>query len=432
MLKPASRLLFLLVSAVAVCVVTSCRVMPGPGKSGQVGPGPSVTSSTCAASPFAGGSTFVYVSTKSAVGEPYQVNAFFAASDGSLAPVPESPMTLPGTPDIGTGSLVFGDDGYKIYSFLLHSDGCLSVENSLIAGQEDNGLPLIGPRTLFLDPQDENLYSFNYDPPGDDSYFASYSFNASNGQLTPVNQTPNSMAYDGGVLAFASNDRFAITADGSIRGGVLISEFQRSGNGALTPFGSGPFPIAPSGEFYDVTGAAADGSGHFILAVQQHPTGQGLYNEANGPWQLAVYTIDGAGNLTTTSTWRNMVTPDIPDDSQDSYIRLSFSPDNRYFALSSYMAFEVFSWDAAGETLTPIATISNTEGSCQFPPAATDGCTGSGFLNVAWDSDDHLYATLGQQLLVYSVTGSGITPAPGSPYTFQSPIRVTVISPKSN
>lgn len=431
MLKPASRLVFLLLSAVAVLLLASCGVMPMSGRPGQAVPGSSVAASNCTATPFADGTTFVYVSTQSAVGEPYQVNAFSAAPDGSLTPVPESPMTLPGRPYVGAGSLVFGDDGYKIYSFRLHSDGCLSVENSLVAGRQENGLPFIGPGTLFLDPHDENLYSFDYDPPGGDSYFSSYSFNASNGQLTLVNQTQGSMAYDGGVLAFASNGGFAITADGSIRGGVLISEFQRSGNGALVPFGSGPFPTAPPGEFYDVTGAAATGTGHFIIAVQQHSTGQGLYNGANGPWQLAVYTIDDAGNLTTTSNWQNMVSPDIPDNSQDSSIHFSFSPDSRYFAISSFMALEVFSWDAASDTLTPIAAINNTEGSCQFG-SGENGCTGSGFLNIAWDSNDHLYITLGQQLLVYSVMDTGITLAPGSPYTFQSPIGVAVISPKSN
>lgn len=428
--KSASRLLFLLLSAAAVSVLTSCKVMPVVGKPGQAIPGSSVAASTCTSGPFAGGSTFVYVSTQSTVGEPYQVNAFSAAPDGYLTAIPESPMTLPGRPYIGTGSLVFGDDGYKIYSFRLNSDGCLNVESSLVAGQEDNGLPFIGPGALFLDSQNENLYSFDYDPPGDDSYFSSYDFNASNGQLTPVNQTPSSMAYNGGVLAFDSNDHFAITADGSIRGGVLISEFQRSGNGALNPFGSVPFPTAPSGEFYDVAGAAADGAGHFIIAVQQHPTGQGLYTLANGPWQLAVYTIDEAGNLTTTSTWQNMVTPDFPENAQS--IGLSFSPDSRYFAITSFMNFEVYSWDSSSGTLTPITTINNTEGSCQSPPAATDGCTGSGFGSMAWDSNDHLYITLGRQLLVYSVADSGITPAPGSPYTFQSRIGVAVISPKSN
>lgn len=400
------------------------------GKPGQEVPGSAIAASACTARPFAGGTTFVYVSTQSAAGEPYLVNAFSAAPDGSLTPIPESPMTLPGRPYMGTGSIVFGDDGYKIYSFRLHSDGCLSVEGSLAAGQEENGLPFIGPGTLFLDPENENLYSFDYAPPGDNSYFSSYSFNASNSQLTPVNQTPGSMANNGGVLAFAPDDHFAITADGSIRGGVLISEFQRSGNGALSPFGSAPFPIAPSGEFYDVAGAATDGAGHFILAVQQHPTGQGLYSVANGPWQLAVYTIDDAGNLTTTSTWQNMVTPDIPEDSQDSYIHLSFSPDSRYFAISSFMALNVFSWDAASDSLTPITTISNTEGSCQFGSGG-NGCTGPGILNSAWDSNDHLYITLGQQLLVYSVTDSEITPAPGLPYTFQGPIGVAVINPRS-
>lgn len=381
-----------------------------------------VSGSNCRNGQSTGAAAYVYVSTGGETGDPFQIDGFSVGADGSLTPVPGSPFTTPGDGALvmtGAGSMLFGSDGYSIYSFAVQSDGCLKLENSLIAG-DDLGWGVIGPSNIFLDPQDVDLYGFVFVPP-EESYFASYSISSTTGQVAPIGETETSFRSNAGMIAFASNDKFAVTADGSLRAGVTISEYQRGGNGALNWFGYGPFPTAAPGEIYDAMGAAADGTDHFVIAVQSHPAGMGLYNGPNGPWQLAVYTIDEVGNLSTTSTWQNMPEAGIP--SNESPQDYKFSPDGRYFAIESFTALAVFTWNSPQEILTPIATITDPEGSC-----ATNGCTGSGFDSLAWDSYDHLYTSVGQQLLVYTVSPSGARPAPGSPHAMRHPSSIATTS----
>jgi len=139
-----------------------------------------------------------------------------------------------------------------------------------------------------------------------------------------------------------------------------------------------------------------------------------------GPSQLAIYTLDDSGNLSTSSTSQNMVT------SQFAPAYYQFSPDGRYPAGAGAAGLQVFAWDSASLTLTSIAAI-GSGGTC-----TSSGCSGPAFGNIAWDENDQLYTILGQQLLVYDVGPSGVTPAPGSPYPVQNPVWVTVLPENSH
>ncbi len=381
--------------------------------------------SNCTSGQATNAAAFVYVSTGQNGGSDNQLEGFSAAADGSLTPIPESPFVTQGLLPLsttGTGSILFGDDGYTIYSFNVTPGGCFNLENSFVAGQgpENNPYFLLG--YLFLDPEGANLYSFAYD--GQESNYTTYSFNAGTGQLTPVGATQTNVLDDAGIIAFASNDQYAVTSDSYVREGPVISEYQRSSDGALTPFAQGPLPTAASGNWYAPYGAAADGSNHFVIAVTPCPVDdEGACGTPSGPMQLAVYTIDDSGTLTTTSTWQNM--PSVAIRPLGFY---QFSPDSRYLAVSGFSGLQVFAWDSANMTLTSIGTVNNSEGSCN----SSGYCTGSGFGNLAWDQNDHLYTYLGQQLFVYAVSSSGIATAPGSPYSIPNPSWVTVISPEAN
>jgi hypothetical protein len=104
-----------------------------------------------------------------------------------------------------------------------------------------------------------------------------------------------------------------------------------------------------------------------------------------------------------------------------------FSPDNRYFAIGSYTGIEVFLWDSNAATLTLIATVNNTQGSCN-----AQGCSGNGYGNLAWDSNHHFYTWIGNQLVAYEVSDSGVTQAPGSPYPIRNPQWLAVVKGRSN
>jgi len=59
-----------------------------------------------------------------------------------------------------------------------------------------------------------------------------------------------------------------------------------------------PFPTAKPGNFYCPYLAAADPTNHVAVSVQQLT---GDWGQVGSP-QLATYTVDSSGNLTTTST----------------------------------------------------------------------------------------------------------------------------------
>lgn len=83
----------------------------------------------------------------------------------------------------------------------------------------------------------------------------------------------------------------------------MVFELQRASDGSITESGaSAPLPTLPAGYSYCPWFAAADPTDHVAIAVQpMHANGS-----VAGPYQLATYTADSSGNLTTTSTFQNM------------------------------------------------------------------------------------------------------------------------------
>lgn len=316
----------------------------------------------------------------------------------------------------GTGCLLFGTDGYNIDSFYVGSGGGLSPGYVLAAGQGYPPASSLEPLALFLDPKGTNLYSFDYNPPDAlQSEFASYSFNPSTGKVTQVGAD---VAGGNGTLAIASNDRYAVATYCNLRGGQFIAEYQRGSDGALTFLNDAAYPVGLPGETWCAGGTAADGSGHILVEVTPWSPESPPVDPDSSP-RLATYTVDDSGNLSTASTWQNMA------DSEFGPATYQFSPDYRYLAAAGFLGLQVFAWDSTTMTLTSIGTIQS--GASCGSNSTGSGCTGSGFGNVAWDENDHLYTILGQQLLVYAVSPAGVLPAPGSPYALQNPQWVTVL-----
>lgn len=389
---------------------------------------PSTQESACATSLSTGASDFLYVSNGGSNKGPAYLTGFSIAADGSLTAVPGSPYLSAGMGSlstVGASHSLFGADGFAIYTYAIHSDGCLTLQNWLADGQGIPQIPYIGPDRLFLDRTASTLYSWDFVPP-EEAYFASYNFDPSTGAVSRSGQTITNMLNDTGILPFSSDDRYAVTADILYRSGPAVSQFQRLSDGTLKLVSPAPLP-ATSGQYtsFYPYGAASDGFNHFIVPgyVCQGPP----YCTSEGPWQLAVYSVDAAGNLVTSSTDVNMaqapaLTPNWGPNG------MAFSPDSHYYAISGYSGIDVYAWDSAAATLTHIATIQNTQGTC----TNTAGCSGPGYGTVAWDSHDHLITTFGNQVLVYNVTASAVTPAPGSPNTVQNPISFTIVPAASN
>jgi hypothetical protein len=134
--------------------------------------------------------------------------------------------------------------------------------------------------------------------------------------------------------------------------------------------------------------------------------------------QLATYTADASGNLTTASTYATMPTLAVSNP-----MNLEASPSGSFVAVAGIGGLQVFNFNGPGPitTFTGLLTTQNVN-------------------QVAWDNSNHLYAitltgsaygsnaVIPGKLHVYTVTTTGATEAPGSPYTITQPEALAVQS----
>lgn len=230
----------------------------------------------------------------------------------------------------------------------------------------------------------------------------------SNGELTFLGEAVTDNSYHGvdlpeGVSTISGNDKLAYGVWGDIYTDEF-SAFTRESSGALMT--NGAFTVTdptpnPAGandpddpnsnsDAYFPMLAAADPSNHLAVAVTES-----FNNNAPAP-QMASYTISSDGSISSTNTWQNMPSLSI----YPSVMAMSWT--GKQVAVAS-QGIQIFNFNGA----SPM-TVAST-----LPLAARD------FSQLAWDKNNHLYALDYENgdLYVYTVSGSTITAAPGSPYT---------------
>jgi hypothetical protein len=230
----------------------------------------------------------------------YQVVGYEAATNGTLTPIPGSPFADNINWLALNGAWLFGVDptGTHIDSFSIGSNGALTYKDKYTTNL--NGGTLYD---LFLDHTGASLYAIDYTTNND---YLSQSVNQETGQLSFLNDL--SGGPDKNVqLSFIGNNKFAY-ASSCYHYTNEIFGVERASNGTLSYLNiSPPFPAEKSGGFYCPWAAAADPTNHLAIALTPLNSNWG----SDGPTQLAVYTADSAGNLTTTSTYQNM--PSVSD-----------------------------------------------------------------------------------------------------------------------
>jgi hypothetical protein len=391
-----------------VVVAEGCGSKSGPGMSGGSGGSNGSNSGGTAA--------YAYVSAQPTQGT-YQISGFSVAAGGALTPISGSPFTTSGYGPMSmaaNGSMLFGSDGYSIDSFSIASDGAIRQVNSFTAGilsRTSPPQPTGGPVDLFFSPSSSSstLYDGfeNLDGTENNGYQA---LSVSSGGAISLIGSQGSGPALGAPLAFSGNGQFAYTSS-CYHGTPMISGFAVGGNGDLTALGGANFlamPAAPSGNGYCPNGAATDASNHVIVSV-----GVTLPEmmEASGPWQLATYSIDGSGNLTTSSTSSNMPTTNV-----GQAVSYQISPDGKYLAVGGQSGVQVFALSSSTGAITTLGSGSVL--------------TSDDISQVAWDRDDHLFALAAQanSLYVYAVNSSGATAVAGSPYAVQGAYGLAVNS----
>ncbi len=346
-------------------------------------------------------SAFVYVSSTVSGSNTSQINGFSADSTGQLTPLSGSPFSVNMVSLAASGKYLFGTDGTNLYSYAIASDGSISQASSINVKQYNNPLNCSGgPAYLFLDRTGATLYNLDYlSDCANNSYQAS-SLDSASGKLNYLSATSATSPVFQRTLTFTGNNEFGFNAS-CFREFPEIYGFKRNRDGSLTLVTNlGQIAPLPSGGTYCPWWAAADSANH--LAVSLTPIGP----TPSAP-QLAVYTVDGSGNVTVNST-----ASDMPSIAGTAVNDLRLSPSSQFLAVAELSGLEVFNFNGAN----PITKL-------------TGVLTRDTINEVRWDNQNHLYAVSDATgtLYVYTVTSSGATAIAGSPYKIPNAVDMAVV-----
>ena len=214
--------------------------------------------------------------------------------------------------------------------------------------------------------------------------------NGTTGALTFLGTTDSS---NSSPLSFLGNNQYAYNSN-CINGNASWFAAHRNSDGTLDSFFiNPPIPSNPSG-IYCPLGVAADPANNLAVALQ---TGQ------NAPTQLAVYTADISGNLTTNSTAANM-----PVVSEVFPFRMgSVSPTGNLLAVCGG-GVQVFHFNGSNP-VTP------------YTHRLSYNCGG-----LDWDKHNHLYTFENARVKAWRITPNFCTAA--SPYPMKMAAALTVLS----
>jgi hypothetical protein len=357
---------------------------------------------------------YVYVGTSKGI------NLYNASSTGKLTLVSGSPFKT-------TGLMIGSNQKYLITlgtswvrSYPVKANGAIGAQVSQINTQNYSGRDCGTTNGAVLGHTGQDVYVLlNVPPDGNNVCNAFQSFKiATSGQLTFNGAT----THDTGAPAarnlptFLANNKFAyginnfdfVTQVGDVN--VYLngeSTFTRESNGTLEFLNFyWPFPAPPPADDPGYTWfplqVTADPSNH--LAIAMKPWFDPPFGTSRSP-QLASYTADSEGKITTTNTYKNMPYPDVFPTV------LNMSPDGKLLAAGGYGGLQVFHFNG-GAPITRYSKVLTTNQ-----------------VNwIRWDKANHLYAlsTTGK-LYVYTITPTSIAAAPGSPYTISGPAALFVV-----
>ncbi len=343
---------------------------------------------------------YVYVLSSTSNNQ-IEINAYGAASDGMLTPVAGSPFPAMGGAMAGHGRHLFATNGVDIYAYSVALDGALQQTGSVNA-QQFNSRDCGGPASLFLDRTGATLYDEDvYSDCANNAYqffgVDGLSYLGTTAASTPTFDVP---------LSFLGNNEYAYGAS-CYHWYQEIFGFVRGSDGALTELSTTPLmPSADAGQIYCPGLTAADSTIH--VAVPMQAMNNSTLQPVGYP-QLATYTADSSGNLTTASTYSNM--PKVAS----GVAGISMSPSGKLLAVAGAGGLQVFHFNGAN----PITHYTGL--------LTTDAVDQEG--QIFWDNDNHLYAISqsAEKLFVFTVTPTSFSQVAGSPYAITNPQNLAVL-----
>jgi Divergent InlB B-repeat domain len=348
---------------------------------------------------------FIYVASKGVNNN--QVEGYSVDSTGQLTPVSGSPFSVNASYMTASGKFLFATDLVNIYSYFVARDGSITQSFSINANQ-NNPSHCGSPISLFVDRAGSTLYDLDYVSDCANNGYESFSIDGSSGALKLLGISSATSPVFTRPLSFLGNDGFAYSAS-CWHYMQEIFGFQRNKDGSLTlvtNLGSAPpMPNPPSGDTYCPWLAAA-GAGNSMAVTL---SAMNVYSfQADGATQIAVYTADTNGNLSTSST-----AADMPRVAVGNVSDMQMSASGNYLAVAG-TGLQVFNFNGINPVTQLTGLLTNTP-----------------IDQVAWDNSNHLYAISNSagKLFVFTVSSAGATEAPGSPYDVTAPVNLAVFWP---
>jgi hypothetical protein len=346
---------------------------------------------------------YVYVSSNPKGSSTNEIQAYAAAANGKLTTVSGSPFRDDVTSMASNGKYLFAStrSGIYIAAFAIEADGALRWKQStdiVKYNQDDCGSS--GP--LFLDHTGSTVYDLELRSDCSNNSYQSLGINKYTGGL----QNRGSSGTDAWLnlpASFIGNNIYAYAA--SCLGNLYweITGYKRSSNGLLSDINiNAPTPTPKAGDFFCPSQTAADPTNHVAITLQA--VNQDF--NPDGPPQLATYTADSAGNLSTKSTVANM-----PQTSVGTVTDLKMAPSGKLLAVGGTAGLQVFHFNGSSPITHDTGLLTKSQVDQFF-----------------WDKANHLYAIsrAAGKLYVFTVTPTSATQAPGSPYTISGPQNIAV------
>jgi hypothetical protein len=367
----------------------------------------------------------VYVTNSS------HVYAFSAAANGKLTPVPGSPFSDSLAWMGANGHYLFGfkPSSVTIESFSMAANGALhkvATTNTATYDPDESSCPLTYWNGQGFKIDHSGLDLYNAAIPEDlycSSVFQSFKIDDANGKLTYLGET-GKIFFGGPQLAILGNNKYAYSPNcvypfGN-NGSPEIAVFERLSSGKLATSTAGvaipaaPIdasdPNGPSSGYYCPITMATDPTNHAAMTFFALNYDDGVNY---GPVVIATYTADTKGNLTTTSTYKNMAVSETSSASLSNASPMRMSPSGKLLAIGG-SGLEIFHFNG-GAPATKYKLL----------------LTGDSISQIFWDNNNHMYAigttsANAGKLWVYTVTPTSVTEAPGSPYAIQNAAYLAV------
>jgi len=327
---------------------------------------------------------YVYVQTTNGV------NAYDAAANGALTLVKGSPFATLGQMGGNNGKYLISVGNTWLHSYAIGGNGAIGKQagaiNTQNYGGSECGVTSNGsPNGAILDHTGQDFYISLWSNQGTPPYiyytcaaWQSYRI-GSNGEFAFLGDMKY-FSQDAGqpdpstVPTFSSNDKFAYGVFNTDLGvPAYFSTFQRLASGALVVMQS---------------------------FTETDPEVVPIVGSQFGPLQLASYTINSSGGISSTNTFAEMPIPTLEYPSI-----MSMSPSGKLLVLGSVgnsAGIQIFHFNGAAPITAYSAPL----------------LQGVDIEQLAWDKNNHLYALSYDtgMLYVYTVTPTSINEVPGSPF----------------